>query len=1617
MPSLFQKFKKRLEQGYDQVNVLDGGESWQTQDRNPNATRGIDRIKDTIDANSTADKASRISKGRSASYESDQLNMGYTRDNNSVGKRAVNTIKSIGEGASQSYRYLSEGLAESAARDTGPVKEARDTSTRNLDQFVKGISDAYVKLKDPNVSYEEKTRWAKYIDAMNKEHGQTSSEAQKTNAEFMAKTDPVKGAASVVSIGADLITAGTLAGSNTALKTGQLAIKAPAVTAVKEAGELGVKELAKTLAKQGLKTGASNIPNGVADTFVAKGSDTTAKDVAVNTALAFGAGTVMPTVVYPIAKVASAGKNKIAQLLNRSKDIPNVEVPRVAPEITPEVKVAPTVESPTVKVTRVAEDGTVVPNLPENTTKSIKDLMPNLADRKANATVIDPVKELATKGGVKEETVQKLISQYGEEKTRNVIANASDATNIRDMNGFVISEARKQYGSPTVKVQSTMSPEELASLEASAPDATVKIAEDIPQLDKIVKVAQSEQPKVIRIGDQVVDTATGETKKASLYDKVRTLPKYENATAQDLPVISSTMNELKDGFEQIRTLYNQDELMAWRREVAQQAREGTALSPKSREIQDAINPILDEMHGLSKTQMGKIKTDYLPEARPREVQELSPFGDTFIDQVNKNFGFSQKRTNAIPIDELGDPIKALQDRTEQFFNDNYGHLRLAESYTGLVDDPVGYVKGAREVAEKLARKTDDAILPSTGSKVEIKELITDDLHNNYVKNGGKNTFDFDTKPPLLDSAQTRRNVLKHMGVYEEWGFKDFEDADGVAKQLFEENYSNWSKRDVNDLNSSLINDFGGRLENTKVENGIIAEAAKRLSNAEDEVTARVILSRLEEGLASEQIKSIVERANITDSSTKKIINSHVEHILGDGRRKATLGNKVADNVTEMFHLGALGLNPYSAVQNLTETSRTIGLVGPKIAGQAYAELRPKALGGKFSVNEIIEKYGQQKKFLDLANNKATNFKTSKIQSAKDALMIMFQKSEEYKDAHMLRSLEIEAEAKGLTGREKGTYVMDKYNDHALKYGNFGSVQGTQTALGRAVWQFSQYPIKDIGITMKYFKQALTGTRKEQIEAAKYLAGTYGAKAVMTAPMFAVFGANFQSLMGNLPKGGPVISIPASFIDAMRDEDNRATTDGDKFNWANVWNSAGRKNAAIVFPGGNYLINKLGAPQALLPDGWNPFREDTAIKAWQDEELRNKDGRVRIEGPQNPIDYVRQALGGPYNTNAAQSYFGNTPFGFDLPGKGLDFGQNPLLRPLSASEQKVYDGLQSKEEKTAFIRANHAETKTRQEIDKELGDKSILLDQAIFGGDNENSDEKSKAKATILLNNPDVLKAYNKLGKMAILPVKDPFFELSDKEQNTVLQYQSASEEEAKAIKTLNPFIDKYSDNKGKYFDQFADGSKEKTGLVYPEADEATQRKLDAYFEMSDSTARADYIKGNPEVTEQFKKMNEYQRASRAERGLPQFDEYPEATPEVQKLIDAYTSSGPKSTTERKATERSAWIKSHPDEWAKVTEHFNKVSLWTLQKDLSQSLYEGIDPTEKGIKAIESLGKSLNSDQYGYGSGGGSSSSNKYLKGGEFGSSGSAPTIKVSKGSKSVKIKKRNSTKKITFKKS
>ena len=271
---------------------------------------------------------------------------------------------------------------------------------------------------------------------------------------------------------------------------------------------------------------------------------------------------------------------------------------------------------------------------------------------------------------------------------------------------------------------------------------------------------------------------------------------------------------------------------------------------------------------------------------------------------------------------------------------------------------------------------------------------------------------------------------------------------------------------------------------------------------------------------------------------------------------------------------------------------------------------------------------------------------------------------------------------------------------------------------------------------------------------------------------------------------------------------------------------------------------------------------------------------------------------------------------------------------------------------------------------------------------------SASKATTYLRYPKTFEVSKEIDRLAREQGKpgDPLFDLPADQLRVVLNLQanySAGNFEDQAVRNLNPWLDDFNKKRSAYFDKILSQEKKKAGgvdpmgIAIPTASPELSSKLDKLKTLS-VAERSQYYADNPEITDFFSKQDDYERTKRAFMGLPQFDRYPKATPQVQSYIDEYNAlpkgNGPlKKDGTPSSPNRSAWIQANPDKWSAMSNQWTLQDIYKLQKEGALAVYEGIDFTEEGIKALTDIAKSLGLGQGGGFGFGGASKSQAYLE--------------------------------------
>lgn len=839
--------------------------------------------------------------------------------------------------------------------------------------------------------------------------------------------------------------------------------------------------------------------------------------------------------------------------------------------------------------------------------------------------------------------------------------------------------------------------------------------------------------------------------------KIIDLPDKKAATIADMPKIEETRQAISTRIDEIAAKYSPEQMDEWNREMQAFANSGTKMSKEAKAFfkelnQEIYQPLYSKSDRAARGNMGNTakKGMYAPQYDATYYQatgERVALGDSFIDKMNSTFGSAAQRKKLVDPNNLLDPISSAKSYTDQVLFDNYGHLKKAEKLEkqGFANATT-YLAEQDRLASDMAKSVDNDLgtsLPKTPGvpqrtikvkpvKVDATEFLRRAQSN--FDNNGKVT-DLRESAAVLPSAssvRTTREIWKRV-------FSGFHDKEGKA--LSDYVASGMERRDSSGaIGGQVFKEVKGDVDITKLDK---KEFVNSIMGTYDEVYKRELdgiidretfddmvrvaaysaykfdsslpLASLERNLAGEQMLHFGERVRFKDANTANRFAGEFSYMLKDGRRAKSIGDSITNALTTMYHTGALGLNPRSAIQQITEMSRVAGVGGGKntITG-IYNAVKTMKPG---EIKKFLESYGIHDSYIqqmihstdDMAKSRfsgktGTGLVKEGYDWVAEGTMKGFNAFETAKDVVMLKTLELK-HAKISDPYLRARTITDEFNRIAIKGGHYGAIDITNRSnLARLGLQFGQYTMKDWGIMGEKFRTwrgDMGGA--EGKAAAGYIAKTLGVKGALSIPMYLMFQSSLAYTMGlNDYKGGPALSAIWSMGEEWMNEVNRSekareTGQGNPdFQLTNVTNAVGKKQVPLTVPGGNYLFNKLGLQDA---SEWGRslsfLRHDTAIgdinrgynKATKG---YNEDGtgNARFAVSNDPFEILKMGMGGAYNTKESETYFQGTDGNyFNLNGYlnfnfyGMNNTQERAQRPVNDKYQKQIDAVVANKELT------------------------------------------------------------------------------------------------------------------------------------------------------------------------------------------------------------------------------------------------------------------------------------------------------------------------------------------------
>lgn len=248
----------------------------------------------------------------------------------------------------------------------------------------------------------------------------------------------------------------------------------------------------------------------------------------------------------------------------------------------------------------------------------------------------------------------------------------------------------------------------------------------------------------------------------------------------------------------------------------------------------------------------------------------------------------------------------------------------------------------------------------------------------------------------------------------------------------------------------------------------------------EEMFSRLLLKNknIESGRAITLFKNNVGDADFKQDYFKDLANKIFSEYAGKDVQQNKVTDKILGQVRAMTGRATLGLNVVSSLNNIFELKRGIAVLDHKSA--------IKAIKAVNSGVDYVGKYGIDSKSSTALERKVGRTAIGKIVEKLDkGLFYMFDKTETYKDNVLLGGFEEQGKAKGLKGEKLETYVIQKFDQFAIKYGKGQDIGMYRSNLFKTLFQFGQYPVKDLIIALDKTGGALKGDKGDQAYVVKY----------------------------------------------------------------------------------------------------------------------------------------------------------------------------------------------------------------------------------------------------------------------------------------------------------------------------------------------------------------------------------------------------------------------------------------------------------------------------------------------------------------------------------------------------
>lgn len=416
----------------------------------------------------------------------------------------------------------------------------------------------------------------------------------------------------------------------------------------------------------------------------------------------------------------------------------------------------------------------------------------------------------------------------------------------------------------------------------------------------------------------------------------------------------------------------------------------------------------------------------------------------------------------------------------------------------------------------------------------------------------------------------------------------------------------------------------------------------------DPVLAKI--KEVSENLETSQynyVKTKIDQINLRPSDLDNLLDNAIKQSpIGYkfGTRPTTV---LTQKARQMVYRGLLGLNPASAIKNLTQISNTYAELGEKNTAIGYLKVMqnlPKFMRG---AETELERVGVLRDNFMMDTQQLTAWKTL-LQKTDETLFYLFNLAEKINRGGSYFGAKAKAHSLGMSEQEAVNYAKEIVRKTQFTFGSIDTPAALGSDLMKTLLQFQTYTLKQFEFLGTKFSE------KDFAGLARYVGSTY----LLAATFGKFLGWEPKDLFPGLRVGTPpTLQLPYGLYQA-------ATQGTDQY--GNELTPTQRLLNQNVVKGG----------LAYIPAGGQLNKTYQGIKAIREGGTYTQGGRLRY--PVNPS--WQAAVLGPSRTSGARDYYANS-------GKPLSEKETETYKQLIQSGMATEDAyktiVQSKQSDDAF----------------------------------------------------------------------------------------------------------------------------------------------------------------------------------------------------------------------------------------------------------------------------------------------------------------------------------------------